>query len=82
MTRPEIEAALTAIFRETFADTAMVLRPELTAQDVPGWDSLKMVMIFMAVEERFGIRLRTREMDALARVGDFVDLIERKTAVA
>ncbi len=82
MTRPEIDAALTAIFREVFADPAMTLRPELTAKDVPGWDSLKMVMIFMAVEERFGISLRTREMDALACVGDFIDLIERKTASA
>jgi acyl carrier protein len=82
MTRDEISGALTAIFRETFADPAMLLRPELTAADVPGWDSLKMVMIFMAVEERFGIRLRTREMDALACVGDFLDLIERKTGAA
>ena len=38
-----------------------------------------MVMIIMAVEERFGIALRTSEMDALHCVGDFIGLIEAKT---
>ena len=76
----EIEAGLTAIFRETFADPRLELRPEMTARDVAGWDSLKTVIIIMAVEERFGFQMRTSEMDALRCVGDFITLIERKTA--
>ncbi len=52
----------------------------MTAKDVEGWDSLKMVIIIMAVEERFDIQMRTSEMDALRCVGDFISLIERKTA--
>ncbi len=79
MSGQEIGAGLASIFREVFDDPSMVLRPELTAKDVPGWDSLKMVMIIMAVEERFGIALRTSEMDALHCVGDFIGLIEAKT---
>ena len=81
MMEAEIYAGLTAIFRETFADLTLALRPEMTAADIDGWDSLKMVMIIMAVEERFAIRLRTREMDQLRCVGDFVALIgERQSA--
>lgn len=80
MSADHIESELTEIFRETFANPSLVLRPDMTAQDVEGWDSLKMVIIIMAVEERFGIEMRTSEMDALRCVGDFVSLIERKTA--
>ncbi len=75
MTEPEVYAALTDIFRETFADPVLTLQPGLTAQDVEGWDSLKMVIIIMAVEERFDLRMRTGEMDGLHCVGDFVSLI-------
>ena len=76
----DIEAGLTAVFRETFADPSLVLRPDMTAKDVAGWDSLKMVIIIMAVEERFGIEMRTSEMEGLRCVGDFLSLIERQTA--
>ena len=81
MTEPEAYAGLTEIFRETFGDPSLPLTPEMTAQDVPGWDSLRMVIIIIAVEERFGIRLRTSEMDRLHCVGDFVALLlERQPA--
>ncbi len=76
----DIQTSLTDVFRETFGDPLLVLRPEMTAKDVAGWDSLKMVIIIMAVEERFGIEMRTSEMDSLRCVGDFMSLIERKTA--
>jgi acyl carrier protein len=78
MTPSEIHTALTEIFRETFANPNLLLAPEMTAKDIEGWDSLKMVIIILAVEERFGIELRTREMDALHCVGDFASLIEQK----
>jgi acyl carrier protein len=48
---------------------------ETTAKDVPGWDSMKQVMILMAVEEKFEIQLSTREMDRLKNVGDLVAAI-------
>ncbi len=78
MSEAEIYAGLTEIFRETFGDPALALAPGMTAKDVAGWDSLRMVIIIMAVEERFGLTLRTSEMDALSCVGDFVALIRAK----
>lgn len=80
MTSDAIYARLTELFREIFEDPALVLRPETTASDVPGWDSGRMVEILMATEEAFGITLTTREVDALARVGDLADTVARKTA--
>ncbi|MBN9562100.1 MAG: acyl carrier protein [Alphaproteobacteria bacterium] len=78
MTPSEIHAGLTEIFRETFDNPNLILAPEMTARDIEGWDSLKMVIIILAVEERFDIQLRTREMDVLRCVGDFASLIEQK----
>ncbi len=82
MTSDEIDARLTDIFREVFDDPAMTLRPDMTARDVAGWDSGRMVEILMATEEAFGITFTTREVDALARVGDLADTIARKRAGA
>ncbi|HSU04782.1 MAG TPA: acyl carrier protein [Acetobacteraceae bacterium] len=72
-------AALTDIFRDVFQKDVS-LRPELTARDVAGWDSFKQIEIIMAVEERFAIRLTTREMDGLHTVGDLIRVVIAKTA--
>jgi len=71
---------LTEIFHETFGDDSIVLRPEMTAADVLGWDSLRMVMLIVAVEERFGIATESAEIDRLRCVGDLERLIHAKLA--
>jgi acyl carrier protein len=77
----QIYQELTPIFHEAFGNDSIELRPEMTAKDVEGWDSMKMVMIIVAVEQHFGLRLKTREIDALTSVGDFVRLIQSKRQV-
>jgi acyl carrier protein len=74
----EIYTALTEIFREVFMNDNMELTPSLTAKDVPGWDSFKQIEIMVSVEERFAIKLNTREIDAMKCVGDLAAVIERK----
>ncbi len=80
MQESEIYDGLTVIFREVFADDDLTLSPSLKADDVPGWDSMKMVLILIATEERFGVRMRSREVDKLANVGDLANLISAKLA--
>jgi acyl carrier protein len=75
MTEADVYAALTDIFRDCFNDTTLALNRTTSAQDVAGWDSAKMVYLVLAVEDRFGIRMRSREIDALRCVGDWVRLI-------
>jgi acyl carrier protein len=78
MTEAEIYEQLTQIFHDVFDDDTIVLRAETTASDVAGWDSMKMVLLIIAVEQHFAIKLRTRDMDALKCVGDFVGIIASK----
>jgi acyl carrier protein len=72
-----IYSELTSIFHEVFDDESLVLRPQMTAADVTGWDSFKQVEILIAVQERFGLKLRSREIDGLGCVGDLVEVIKR-----
>ena len=57
----------------------IVLTPGLTAKDVQGWDSFKQIEIIMAIEEQFGIKFTTRELDSLQNVGDLVRVVAAKT---
>ena len=80
MSEAEIYAALDEIFRDVFLDDDIKLRPELSAKDVPGWDSFKQIDIILAVEEKYRIKLNTRELDSLHNVGDLVRVVAAKTA--
>jgi acyl carrier protein len=76
----KIYAALNEIFRELFGDETISLNPGTTARDIAGWDSVKMVIIILAVEARFGVKFRSREIDQLNSVGDLADLVGTKLA--
>ena len=80
MREAEIYDQLTEIFREVFSNPNMVLKPELAAKDVQGWDSFRQVEIVIAVEEKCGVKFRGRELDGLRDVGDLASAILAKTA--
>lgn len=75
MTEAEIYRELTGIFRDLFSDPAIVLTAETSARDIEDWDSARMVSIILAVEGAFGFEMRSREIDDLRCIGDFVALI-------
>ncbi len=79
-TEAEIDRALTEIFRDLFMREDIVLSPDLTAKQLPGWDSFKQIEIIMASEERWGIKFTIRELDSLRCVGDLARMVASKTA--
>jgi acyl carrier protein len=80
MQREEIYAQLNDLFRELFSDDNIVLRPDMTAEDIDGWDSFNHLSIIVAVETRFRIKMKTSEIDKLTNVGDLVAAIESKAS--
>ena len=78
MTEQEILGELTTIFRDLFDDDALTLSADTTAKDVPGWDSMKMINIVVAVEDHFGVSFTTREVDKLETIRDLVGLVHAK----
>ena len=76
----EIYQGLTQVLQDVFGDPSLVATPELSADQVPGWDSVRMINIILAVEQHFGIRLRSKEIDQLKTVGDLAGLVSTKLA--
>jgi acyl carrier protein len=76
MTAEDILDVLTDIFRDCFGDPALVLEERTSARDIADWDSGKMVHLIIVVEDRFGITMKSREIDALRNVGDWVKLLQ------
>ena len=82
LTREEIYDGLTEIFRSLFDDNDITLSDKTTAADIEGWNSLNNLNIVAAAEERFAVKISTREINLSASVGDLVALIERKSKAA
>src|SRR5579872_2753589 len=70
MTQSEVITRLQPIFNDLFLEEVK-LTPELTANDVEEWDSLRQISISLAVEKQFGIRFRVGEVEATKNVGEF-----------
>jgi acyl carrier protein len=75
-----IVTRLTSIFREVFDDDDLVLKPELTANDVDGWDSLAHIRLILTVQKAFGVKFSAVEMSRLKNVGDLITLTKHKQA--
>lgn len=73
-----IEAALNDIFRMVFDDDTIQIRPDMTANDVDGWDSLSHVNLITTIEVRFNIRFSQKELLKQRNVNDLIADIERK----
>ena len=69
---------LNGIFRTVFDDDSIQIAPEMTANDVDGWDSLSHVSLILAVEAKFKIRFTQKELLTLKNVGDLHRIIENK----
>jgi acyl carrier protein len=76
MTQAAVLERLQPLFDTLFMDPPR-LQPELSARDVPEWDSLMQITLVVAVEKEFGIKFRVGEVETTRNVGDFADLILR-----
>ena len=76
MTDEEIYQQLTVIFRDVFCDDELQLEPELSAADVPAWDSLRHVRLMLTVERNFNQRFPASKIAELKNVGELVALIK------
>jgi acyl carrier protein len=74
----EIYSELTDLFQELFGDDDIVVGPETTAQDIDGWDSFNHLNVIAGVEQRFGIKMQTKEIEGLTNVGDIAKLVIAK----
>jgi acyl carrier protein len=78
MDDPQIYGRLQDIFRDVFDDESINLTPQLSANDVDGWDSLTHIRLIMTVQKEFKIKFSAAEIGKLENVGDLTRLIKAR----
>ena len=78
----EIQSGLAEILEEVAGVTPADATPEKSFTDDLDVDSLSMVEIALAAEERFGVKIPDDELANLKTVGDAVTFIEKARASA
>jgi acyl carrier protein len=76
MQEAEVYLKLRKIFRDAF-DQDIDLRSGTTAQDVDGWDSFAHISLILAIEQEFGIRFATADVERMHSVGDLVTFTQQ-----
>jgi acyl carrier protein len=71
---------LQQVFSEVFDEDSIVVTPELSAAEVPEWDSLNHIVLILAVEKAFKVRFTAAQTGNLKNVGELADLIRAKTS--
>lgn len=78
MEKTEITEKLTVIFRHVFNNQTIILKNELTANDVENWDSLTHMLLIGEIENGFSIKFKLKELNKMRNVGDMIEVISSK----
>jgi acyl carrier protein len=74
----KVQKKLQQVFREVFDDDKLVINRNMTASDVEDWDSFAQINLVIGCEKIFRLHFDISEIVGLEKVGDMMDLIERK----
>lgn len=69
---------LMAVFRDVFDDDSITLRPETTARDIDGWDSVANIRLMVAIESEFRIKFDVGEYQEFRNIGELVTGIQQR----
>ena len=78
MTTEQMQSTLTEVFQDVFNDDTLVLRPDLSAENVEGWDSLTHIRLLVTIERTFKIKFTVTEVGELKNVGELMNLVQAK----
>lgn len=74
----DVAERLTEVFRAAFGDEALVIEPHMTADDVAGWDSVTHITLIYAIEDEFGMKFSSRDLEGLTCIGDILAIVQRR----
>ncbi|WP_026046858.1 acyl carrier protein [Sphingomonas sp. PAMC 26621] len=80
MTREDVISKLVIVMEDVFDLDDLDYADNLTAGDIPEWDSLSHVRLMVAVERAFAIRFTSSEIEDFKVLGDLVTAIAAKAA--
>jgi len=77
MTDDEIFAVIRTVVSEETGGSSLEITPQMTANDVPGWDSLAHIRIILEIGSRLGVSIDVEATYRTATIGDLIPLIHR-----
>lgn len=66
------------VFRAELDDEDLVISPETSQKNLSAWDSLAHIRLVSGIENEFGIQFTLTEIEQIASVRQFVQLIEER----
>jgi len=82
VTDADIRSQMQILFRNVFGDDEIILRDEMTAPDVDGWDSMMTINLMIAIEKQFKVKFAAAELANIKaegqNIGTLIALIARK----
>ena len=77
MTDEAILATVFAMIGQETGMSASEMSAEMTASDVPGWDSLAHIRILLEIGARLGVSIDIEKTYGAATIGDLVPIIRQ-----
>ncbi|WP_337062067.1 acyl carrier protein [Kineococcus sp. G2] len=65
-----VDERMQQVVREVIGNDDLVLRDDMTARDVPGWDSLAHINIMYSLEAEFGVQFSDEQLSSFQDVGE------------
>ena len=79
LTRAEVFQALDEVFQDVFDDDSIHVTDTTTAEDIEDWDSLELINLVVAIENRFDMKFNMAEVTSMKNVGEMVDAIVERS---
>jgi acyl carrier protein len=61
---------LEELFREVFNDDSLILTDDMTADDIPGWDSVGHINLMFSIEQAFAVQFTGNELAEFKTIGE------------
>ena len=71
---------LEELFQSVLNDDALSLRDEMTASEVPGWDSVAHINLMFSIEQAFGVQFQGNELAEFKNIGELKAYLARKAS--
>jgi acyl carrier protein len=75
-----IDEQLESVFQNVFNNPFLTLRDDMTAKDVPGWDSLGHINLMFAIEQAFGFQFAGNELAEFRNIGELKQYLAQHAA--
>ena len=65
-----LQKRLEEVFQEVFDDNSLLLTDEMTADDIPAWDSVAHINLMFTIEQAFNVHFSGNELAEFKNIGE------------